>query len=248
MNRWKRMCKFLIPLALALFFVGLSRCGTTEMTIEAMGIEKMALQYLSEQYSAEFTIINWWREPREKSPIPIPSIIPSYNFELEVISDQFPEDKFHLHYRKDLDTKKWEWSDDYYTILLNAEAQEYFSEYIKPCLDIEYVIDIIWGISSWPDGTGEETSFEDWLKAGGKILVVGIYFNGITPLDNDCKPIATKLLSDNPSVANVRFYGLTGEAFSQTVNKDIAEIWDDNEQSQLGRLSYHQWDIQESTP
>ena len=127
MNRWKRMCKFLIPLALALFFVGLSRCGITETAIEAMGIEKMALQYLSEQYSAEFTIINWWREPREKSPIPIPSIIPSYNFELEVISDQFPEDKFHLHYRKDLDTKKWEWADDYYTILLNACSSETFT-------------------------------------------------------------------------------------------------------------------------
>lgn len=80
MNRWKRMYKFLIPLALALSFVGLSRCGVTEMAIE-----EMALQYLSEQYSAEFTIVNWWREPREKSPIP--SIMPSYNFELEVISD-----------------------------------------------------------------------------------------------------------------------------------------------------------------
>lgn len=248
MNRWKRMCKFLIPLALALFFVGLSRCGTTEMTIEAMGIEKMALQYLSEQYSAEFTIINWWREPREKSPIPIPSIIPLYNFELEVISNQFPEDKFHLHYRKDLDTKKWEWSDDYYTLLLNAEAQEYFSEYLRPCLDTEYVIDIIWGISPWPDGTGEETSFEDWLNAGGRIIALYIYLNGNTPLDDECRPIAINLLQHNPTIGNIRFYGLTSEAFCQIDNKDVAEIWVDNEQSQLGRLSYHQWDIQESTP
>ena len=248
MNRWKRMYKFLIPLALALFFVGLSRCGITETAIEAMGIEKMALQYLSEHYSAEFSITNWWREPREKSPIPIPSIIPSYNFELEVISNQFPEDKFHLHYRKDLDTKKWEWSDDYYTLLLNAEAQEYFSEYLRPCLDTEYVIDIIWGISPWPDGTGEETSFEDWLNAGGRITGLYIYLNGSTPLDDECKPIAVNLLQDNPAIGNIKFYGLTSGAFCQAVNKDVAEIWDDNEQSQLGRLSYHQRDIQESTP
>lgn len=246
MNKWKRMYKFLFPLILALFFVGLSRYGVTETAIEAMDIEKMALQYLSEQYSAEFSIVNWWREPREKSPIPIPSITPSYNFTLEVISDQSPEDKFHLYYRKDPDTKKWEWSDDYYTLLLNAEAQEYFSEYLKPCLDTEYVIDIIWGISPWPDGMGEETSFEDWLNAGGRIIGLYIYLNGNAPLDDECKPIAVNLLQNNPTIGNIRFYGLTSDAFCQTANKDIAKIWDDNEQSQLGRLSYHQQDIQKS--
>ena len=57
------------------------------------------------------------------------------------------------------------------------------------------MIDIIWGISPWPDGTGEETSFEEWLNAGGRIIGLYIYLNGNTLLDDECRPIAVNLLS-----------------------------------------------------
>lgn len=205
----------------------------------AGGIEGKAYEYLASRYSGEFTIMNVWRLPSGGSPIP--SILPSYHYELEVVSDQFPEKSFSLYYRKDLDTGKWFWSDNYYTLLLHEEAQKYFSEIIEKYFEAEYIFDCIWGATTWPDGTGEETSLQEWLDAGGHITDIRIYFREMTLVDEICQPLAKEILDTAHFISSVTFYNIDGEGFDQASDQDIKEIWNEKSEWCLERCSYTQW-------
>ena len=60
------------------------------------GIEWKAQQYLSNQYSGEFTIISSERMVNERGPIPV--LVSSYYWKLTVKSTQFPSETFSVYY------------------------------------------------------------------------------------------------------------------------------------------------------
>ncbi len=185
----------------------------TGENLSAEEVQQKAYEYLASRYSGEFTIINRWCMPANNSPIP--NIIPSYYYELEVVSDQFPEETFQLYYRKNHNSFGWSWSDNYYTLLLREEMQEYFSEIIEKYFETDYIFDCVWGATIWPDGTEEGTSLQEWLEAGGHITDIRIYLREITLVDEICKPLAEEILNTAHSIGSVTFYNMDGEVFDQ---------------------------------
>lgn len=214
------------------------RCEDTEMDVE-----NLAQQYLSGHYSAEFTITNIWRIPTEKSPIP--SILSSYFWQLDVASNQFPGETFCLYYKKDFDTGKWSWSDNYYTLLLYDEAQKYFSRIVEEYFETDYLIDFIWGARPWPNGTGEGTSFADWLESGGRIVSVNVYLREEQISNEICRPLAEKILYMGPFIGKVVINSFASDGFDQASNRTISEIWNEKSIWHLGHLYYLQRDSRE---
>ncbi len=223
----------LVILACALSFVILCRCGDTEVNIE-----DMAQEYLSQQYTAEFTITKAWRMTTNRSPIP--SLFRSHYWKLDVVSSRFPDDTFQVYYAKDHVTGRWSWSDDYYTLLLHEEAQAYFSNIIEKYFEKGYLVDFSWGVAPWPNGTGEETSFQEWLEAGGHISGIDIYLKETELSDQVCRLLAKDILGASSSIATVDFFSMDSEGFDQATNQNVKEIWNENESCQLGLVSYIQ--------
>lgn len=55
----------------------------------------------------------------------------------------FAEDTFTIYYKYVEDTGEWEWTDNYYSLLLDNEAKRYFENMIS--LDTDYLVEVEWG-------------------------------------------------------------------------------------------------------
>ncbi len=116
------------------------------------GIEWKAQQYLSNQYSGEFTIISSERMVNERGPIPV--LVSSYYWKLTVKSTQFPSETFSVYYRKNNDNQ-WYWSDNYYSVLFRDEVEKSCKDLVEEIFSTECIIESVWSISPWPNGTDE---------------------------------------------------------------------------------------------
>ena len=231
--------------ALAAALVGalvlpLCSCGGS-----AEAIKREAYEYLASQYSAEFTIISAEREA--DGPGPLPDLNPSYHWVLTVMSDQFPDETFVMR-RLRTNGKNWCWLDDYFTLLLCEEATNYFSEMIQPHLDTPYVVKILWGTTTWPDGTGEGTSLHEWFQADGEISQIQVFLDDVIPTDDLCKAPAINILQTEPNIHYITFFRLSSNGFADVIQGsepiDVYQEESSKDWSQTWRIDYGQWDLE----
>ena len=223
----------LLVLAGLLLLSVLSGCGPEYLTEEQ--VKEEALDYLSSRYSAEFTVTA--AEEKISGPSPIPSFKskPTY-WILTAASSQFPNETFTV-----TRSASGSWYDNYYSLLLNDEANQYFESIIS--FDMDYLVKVEWGYYLWPDGTDETTTFQEWLDAGGEIFSVDIYLNNIDPSETQCTPIAEYILSSCPNLYMVYFGGITMEGFEQAQREGLENIdWNEHNDWQLEHLIYFQED------
>ena len=234
--------------ALAAALVGalvlpLCGCGNS-----AGAIERKAYEYLSSRYSAEFTIASAEREI--DGPGPIPSFRSSFHWVLTATSNQFPNDTFTIRYLHD-DNNNWNWLYDYFSLLLRDQTISYFSEMIQPYLDTPDVVRILWGTTAWPDETGEGTSIHEWFQAGGEISQIQVFLDDVIPNDNLCKAPAINILQTAPNVHYITFFRLSHNGFTDVIHGsnpiDIYQEESSKDWSQIWRIDYGQWDLEESS-
>ena len=105
----------------------LSGCGPEYLTEEQ--VKEETLDYLSSQYSAEFTVTA--AEEKVSGPSPIPSFKskPTY-WILTAASSQFPDETFTV-----TRSVNGDWIDNYYSLLLNDEAIDFFDKFVSESLD-----------------------------------------------------------------------------------------------------------------
>ena len=48
-------------------------------------------------------------------------------------------------------------------------------------LDTPYIVKILWGTTTWPDGTGEGTSLHEWFQANGEISQIQVFLDDVIP-------------------------------------------------------------------
>lgn len=222
--------KYALAALVGALVLPLCSCGGSAKTIE-----RKAYEYLASRYSAEFTIISAEREPDVVGPIP--DLTPSYHWVLTITSDQFPNETFTLRYLHD-DNNNWNWLDDYFSLLLRDQSINYFSEMIQPYLDTPYIVRILWGTTTWPDGTGEGTSLQEWFQADGEISQIQVFLNDVAPTDDVCKAPAVHVLQTEPNVHYITFFRLSSNGFNDVIHgsdpidiyqeessKDWSQIW-----------------------
>lgn len=229
---------FVISIML-LFLVGCQIEGDREL--EQNRVESRAVNYLEDRYSASFSILN--SEKKITSPGPIPQINilrKNYHWEFTVESSHFPGQTFNVYYKKNEETNKWEWSDNYYQLILDEDAKKYFNKMFSDYLDDDYIINIDWGNFSCQFNIDENTTIEKWLEAGGEIMFVEIYLNNVTPEDSEYRPIAELMLEKVPNVKIVAIYGMIDKAFENARLTSLEAAWNENSEWELGHLLYFQ--------
>lgn len=233
-NKMHRIKKLFLSVCVAV--IALSSCGGNA---EEMDIEKKALEYLSGRYSANFTITDISRKSTA-SPGPIPTFFASHYWELAVVSDQFPEDTFYVRYNPKRSNED-RWRDDYFTLLLDEEAKAYFSDLLTPYLEVKYLVDIYWGDTLWPEGTGEGSTTHEWLQAGGVISYVHVYLKNVAPEENDFyKAVATAFFQTEPNVYNLYIHGLATEGYETAIsNTDLLSLWKQHPEWHMGTILYN---------
>ena len=202
-------------------------------------VRQQAYEYLSSRYSAEFTILQCYTKANVPGPIPGGGS----HWELIVQSDQFPDETFFVYYKKRRNAD-WSFSDSYCRLLLQQEAKAYFYDECKPYFREDFIVDIFWGEEVWPDGTGEETTIQEWLQSGGHIWGLYIYLEGTTITKDSYKIPAMKVLESEPSVQLLKIYGLTDDGYNAAIESGTPkEIWNNHQEWRLGQVQY----LQEST-
>ncbi len=207
----------------------LSGCGPEYLTEEQ--VKEEALDYLSSQYSAEFTITA--AEEKISGPSPIPSFKskPTY-WILTAASSQFPDETFTV-----VRTTSGTWHDNYYSLLLNDEAVAMVDGIIQDKMPVDYYIYVEWGLDDWPRETGEETTFQEWIEAGGMIQKIIVYLREYEPDDHISEILAEEIHQEIPTVQFVVFMGIHEKDFISLLN-DIHSFKISNT-SILKRLSYN---------
>lgn len=231
----------ILPLVLSvLLLLSLLFGCAPELTEEQ--VKEETLDYLSSRYSADFLILSAVKKSTAPGPIPQINIFNiNYYWELKAEATLFAEDTFTIYYKYVEDTGEWEWTDNYYSLLLDNEAKRYFENMIS--FDTDYLVEVEWGYYPLPDRTDETTTFLEWLDAGGEIFSVDIYLNNIDPSETQCTPIAEYILSSCPNLHMVYFGGITTEGFEQVQREGWENIdWNEHNDWQLDYLMYFQED------
>lgn len=204
-------------------------------------VSRETIEYLSSRYQDEFNItgISWLS--RGGSPVPtLETFQRGRTLVIAVESDRFPGEVFEVRYERDERKNSTRGlSDNYYTLLLREDAQEYFAGYLNPYLDdVEYFIKIFWSVTGWPEGIGADSTIREWLEAGGKLYGVRIYLKAFVPTDELCKSPAMEILQQNPTVDDVTFIGVTPEGYEYRIKNgnDNLHQWPD--EWLLGTLQY----------
>ncbi len=225
---------FLLASLVALvFLVGCQTEGDEEMRQKS--IEQDALEYLEDRYSADFNILN--AEEKTSGPGPIPSFKtkPTY-WVLLAESSQFPGETFTL-----IRAVSGTWQDNYYSLLLNQKAITTVNELIKGKITAEYIIQIGWTVEGWPEGTSEESSFSEWIDAGGRIPMIMIYLRCSVPDGVICEQLSNEIHCSFPNTGSVVFYGVVDEGYMYINNQNISSVGIPNEHYRewvLERLSF----------
>ncbi|MDE7246927.1 MAG: hypothetical protein K2N43_03475 [Lachnospiraceae bacterium] len=201
------------------------------------GIEEKAQRYLSGQYSGEFTITDAERIANETGPIPV--FVSSYHWKLTAKSAQFPGETFFVFYRKAED-KQWHWSDNYYSILFRDEAEKACKELVDEMFAASCIIESVWGISPWPNGTDDNSTIQEWMDAGGKINRLTIWFCGFLPDDDACAAFSNALTNELPNICSVHFMGLELDGYQTAAEQqeNIVSIWDAHPDWRIGQIRY----------
>lgn len=210
----------LVLTGLLLLFV-LSGCGPEYLTEEQ--VKEETLDYLSSQYSAEFTVTA--AEEKISGPSPIPSFKskPTY-WILTAASSQFPDETFTV-----TRSVNGDWIDNYYSLLLNDEAIDFFDKFVSESLDGDYLIKIGWNIDGWPEGVSEGATFQEWAEAGGWIPSLKIYLCDTEPEEATCEPLAEKMRQNYPEMGSIIFWGITDEGFTYMREQPISTCTIPNE-------------------
>ena len=125
--------KILLLVLAGLFLLAfLSGCGPEYLTEEQ--VKEEALNYLSSQYSAEFTITQAEEQVVGAGPIPSFRSKPTY-WSLTAASSQFPDETFIV-----IRTTSGTWRDNYYSLLLNDEAIAMVDGIIQDKMPVDYYI------------------------------------------------------------------------------------------------------------
>lgn len=211
----------------------LSGCGPEYLTEEQ--VKEEALDYLSSQYNAEFTITA--AEEKISGPSPIPSFKskPTY-WILTAASSQFPNETFTV-----TRSVSGKWIDNYYSLLLNDEAVGFFDEFVSEGLDTDYLIKIGWTIDGWPEGVTEGATFQEWAEAGGRIPLLEIFLCDTEPEEAVCEPLAEKMRQNYPEMGSIIFWGITNEGFTYMREQPISTCTIPNEYYEkwvLKRIDY----------
>jgi len=130
-------------------------------------VQQRAYEYLASKYSAEFTILNAQHESNVVGPIP--SFRSSFHWVLTVVSDHFPDDTFELRYGRYGKGKTWNWTDNYYALLFWEEPAAICAEFSKEFFGVDCIAEAPIFQESWLDGTGENSTLQEWFQAGGRI-------------------------------------------------------------------------------
>lgn len=207
----------------------LSGCGPKQLTEKQVKGE--VLDYFSSLYSAEFTITQPEEQVVGAGPIPSFRSKPTY-WSLTAASSQFPDETFTV-----VRTTSGAWHDNYYSLLLNDEAAAMVNGIIQNKMPVDYYIYIAWGLDDWPRETGEETTFQEWIEAGGMIQKIIVYLREYEPDDCISEILAEEIHREIPTVQFVVFMGISEEGFISLIN-DIQSFKISNT-SILKRLSYN---------
>lgn len=227
-------CKILLFVLAGLILLAfLSGCGPEYLTEEQ--VKEEALDYLSSQYNAEFTITA--AEEKISGPSPIPSFKskPTY-WILTAASSQFPNETFTV-----TRSVSGKWIDNYYSLLLNDEAVGFFDEFVSEGLDTDYLIKIGWTIDGWPEGVTEGATFQEWAEAGGRIPLLEIFLCDTEPEEAVCEPLAEKMRQNYPEMGSIIFWGITNEGFTYMREQPISTCTIPNEYYEkwvLKRIDY----------
>lgn len=200
--------------------------------------ETAMLEYLESRYSDAFSIL--LAEEKIAGPSPILSFRsnPTY-WTFTVVSSRFPDDTFTV-----TRTVNGNWKDNYYSLLLYDQVVDLYDKIISEKLTTDYMIRIVWDTQNWPEGTGEEISLEEWIKAGGRIPSVHIYLRNTEPDASLCKVVVRGIQQAIPATDSVVFFGITDEAFSFVRQQTISTVDVLNghyDEWVLGRLAYPDW-------
>ena len=207
----------------------------------AGGIEGKAQQYLSSRYSGEFTIISAEREPDIVGPIP--PFHSSYHWVLTVVSDRFPDDTFELRYGRyrSGDRKTWHWTDNYYALLFRDEPAAICTEFAEEFFGVDCIAKAPIFQEGWLDGVGENSTFQEWTQAGGRITDVTIWLCDFLPEDDEFIAFADALTEKLPIVGFIKCRGLTLEGYQAVAEQQdiLNTIWKDHREWITGRIDFN---------
>ena len=234
--------KFALIAVLALMVV-FSRCDYQHKSGEALSaeeIEQMAYEYLADRYSAGFTIISAEHEPDSVGPLP--SFRSSFHWVLTAVSDRFPDDTFELRYGRygSGDGKTWHWHDNYYYLLFRDEPAAICTEFAEEFFGVDCIAEAPVFQEGWLDGTGENSTFQEWTQAGGRIMSVTIWFCDFLPDDDEFIAFSDALAEKIPIAVAVNCRGLTSEGYQAvSAQQDVLDtIWNEHKDWIIGRIDY----------
>ena len=231
-------------IALAAAVVGalvLPLCACQKSTGENLSAEEVqqkAYEYLASQYSAEFAITS--TECKTNNIGPLPALHKSYHWELTVVSDRFPDDTFELRYGRYGKGKAWDWTDNYYALLFRDESAAICTAFAKEFFGVDCIAEAPVFQEGWLDGTGENSTLQEWIQAGGRITDVTIWFCDFLP-DEDVFTVFSDALAEKlPIVVSIKCRGLTAEGYQAvSEQRDILNtIWNEHRDWISGRIDY----------
>lgn len=203
-------------------------------------VQQQALEYLASRYSAEFTLINAKHAPDSVGPIP--SFRSSFHWVLTVVSDRFPDDTFELRYGRygSGDGKTWHWTDNYYKLLFRDEPAAICTAFTKEFFGADCIVKAPVSQDGWPDGIGENSTWQEWVQAGGRILDITIWFCDFLPKDDAFIAFADALAEKLPIVGCIKCRGLTSEGYNEvSEQRDVpGTIWNEHREWIIGRIDY----------
>jgi len=206
--------------------------------LSAEEVQQRAYEYLASQYSAEFTITS--TECKTNNIGPLPALHKSYHWELTVVSDRFPDDTFELRYGRYGKGKTWRWTDNYYALLFRDEPAAICTEFAKEFFGVDCIAEAPVFQEGWLDGTGENSTLQEWFQAGGRIVEIRIWFCSFLP-DEDAFIIFSDALAEKlPVDVSIRCWGLTAEGYQAvSEQRDILNtICDKHREWISGRMDY----------
>ena len=222
--------KYALAVLAGILVLPLCSCGGGAGTIQ-----RKAYQYLASRYSGKFRIIHIEREPDVVGPIPV--FWSSYHWVLTAVSDRFPNDTFTLRYGKGQE-KKWHWSDNYYTLLFRDEPAAIGKGLVKDFFDVDCIIEACVFQDGWSDGIGENSTLQEWMEAGGKILRLTIWFCDLLPDKDACAAFSDILSAKLPNIFSVLFMGLTPDGYQAAAEqqRNIISIWNTHPDWRIGQI------------
>lgn len=202
------------------------------------GIEGKARKYLAGRYSGEFTITGSERIANQTGPLPV--LRPTYHWKLTAESSRFPGETFSVYYRQN-EANRWDWSDDYYSVLFRGEVEAACKELVAEFWGVDCILESVFGRLPWPDGTDENSTVREWMEAGGKLSRLEVWLCGFLPDDESCAAFSDALTAKLPNISCIGFHGLTPEGYQAAAEggQDYVSLWNEHPDWRIGHAFYY---------